>query len=87
MGGFEDPMRKKLQSVLLSLFFAEMGLFLIVFPWIEIWEKNFFIRVSPLLTAVLMNYFFRGAISGLGIINLWLSLAEIFDLGKSLPKN
>ncbi len=78
--------RKKFQIVLLSLFFAEMGLFLIIFPWVEVWEKNFFARLSPALTAVLMNYFFRGAISGLGIVNLWLSLAEILRLSKPLSE-
>ncbi len=74
--------KKKFHKVLLSLFFAEMGLFLIVFPWIDVWEVNFFAHLSPALTAVLMNYFFRGAVSGLGIINLWLSLSEILNLGK-----
>lgn len=79
-------MKKKLHSVVLSLFFAEMGLFLVVFPWIEVWERNFFVHLSPVLTAVLMNYFFRGAVSGLGIINLWLSLSEILNLGKSVTE-
>jgi hypothetical protein len=77
-------MHKKFHRVLLSLFFAEMGLFLIVFPWIQVWERNFFAHLSPTLTAVLSNYFFRGAISGLGIVNLWLSLTEILIIGKPI---
>lgn len=79
-------MKKKFPSVLLSVLFAEMGLLLIVFPWIETWEKNFFIRLSPALAPLFLNYFFRGAISGLGIINLWFSLSEILSIGKSLSE-
>lgn len=81
-----DLMKRKFLSVLSSLFYAEMGLFLLVFPWVDVWERNFFTRLSPTLNAVLMNYFFRGAISGLGIINLWLSVTEILNLGRSIPK-
>lgn len=79
-------MRKRFPSVLLSVFFAEMGLLLIVFPWIEIWERNFFTKLSPALSSVMLNYFFRGAVSGLGIVNLWFSLSEILNIGKSITE-
>ncbi|MDD5541697.1 MAG: hypothetical protein PHX83_00820 [Acidobacteriia bacterium] len=79
-------MKKKFQRILLSLFFAEIGLFLIVFPWVEVWEQNYFTHLSLALRAILLNYFFRGAISGLGILNLWLSLSEIFTLGRPLSE-
>jgi hypothetical protein len=80
-------MKKKFYSLMISLFFAEMGLFLVIFPWIDMWEKNYFVHLSSGLTAFLLNYFFRGAISGLGILDLWFSLSEILSIGKSVTGN
>ena len=58
-------------------FFVEGGLLLVVLPWSDFWERNYFGLVSPLVHAVLVNHFVRGAISGLGLLNLAAGLAEI----------
>ena len=46
-------------------------------PWSSFWELNYFGRLLPALVPVLRNDFVRGAVSGLGVINL---IAGFFEL-------
>ena len=58
-------------------FFLEVGLLLAVLPWSTFWERNYFAESwSPLQTFV-TNNFVRGAVSGLGIVNLAIGVAEL----------
>jgi hypothetical protein len=52
----------------------ELGLTLILVPWSDIWEANYFLYQYPALAILLKNPFLRGAISGLGILNVLLSV-------------
>jgi hypothetical protein len=38
------------------------------------------VQLTPELSALLRSNYVRGAITGLGLINLWASLAELADL-------
>jgi hypothetical protein len=58
-------------------FFVEVGLLLIVLPWSTFWERNYFIYVMPILHPLLTNNFVRGAVSGLGVLNLLAGLSEL----------
>ena len=58
----------------------EAGLLLILIPWSAFWERNYFFEWSPLLTGLMTSNYTRGAISGLGLINVWAALAELADL-------
>jgi hypothetical protein len=52
-----------------------------VFPWLgDIWENNFF--SSVLRHGYWGNGYFRGAVSGLGAINLYISFVEILRLRR-----
>ena len=53
-----------------------LGLALILVPWSDIWETNYFLYQYPALGLLLKNPFLRGAISGLGFMNVLLSLEE-----------
>jgi len=66
--------------LLTIVFFLEFGLVLAVVPWSTYWERNYFADVVPLLHVVITNYFFRGAVSGLGLINLAAAIAELRSL-------
>jgi hypothetical protein len=57
--------------------FLEIGLLLIVLPWSTFWERNYFVGVWPALRSVLMNYFVRGAVTGLGFVNVFAGFAEL----------
>ena len=66
--------------LLLIIFFLEVGLVLAVAPWSAYWERNYFAGLIPMLHAVITNAFFRGAVSGLGLVNLAAAIAELRSL-------
>jgi hypothetical protein len=56
---------------------VEVGLLLLVLPWSAFWETNYFASVWPDLLPVMTNDYVRGAISGIGMINLWAGIREL----------
>lgn len=66
--------------LLLIVFFLEVGLVLAVAPWSAYWERNYFAELIPMLHVVITNLFFRGAVSGLGVVNLAAAIAELRSL-------
>jgi hypothetical protein len=46
-------------------------------PWSTFWEQNYFGSVFPTLRPWLTNDFLRGAVSGLGVLNLLAGFAEL----------
>jgi len=72
---------QKLSAVLLILFCLELGCFLLIFPWVnEVWDNNFF--ASLLHNGYWDNGYFRGAVSGVGVINLYIAFAEMLRLRR-----
>ena len=75
----------------------ELGFFLLVFPWTDAWYSNRFstfaaesywsATVAGWWRTLWPNAFFRGAVSGLGIINLYIALVEIFALRRFVQPN
>jgi len=64
----------RIARVILLLLWLAFGLALILVPWSDIWEANYFLYQYPALGVFLKNPFLRGAISGLGFMNVLLSL-------------
>jgi hypothetical protein len=61
-------------------YFVEVGLLLLVVPWSPYWERNYFVEMWPVLEALARNNLLRGAVSGLGVVNLWAAMAELSGL-------
>ena len=61
----------------------ETGLLLVLIPWSAFWDQNYLARVVPGLGALIINNYVRGAVSGLGLVNMWSALAELADLVSS----
>ena len=57
-------------------FFLEVGLLLIVLPWSTLWDHNYF-ATWPGLRPFLTNNFVRGAVTGLGFVNLYAGFADL----------
>jgi hypothetical protein len=72
----------KMTAVLFITFCLEIGLFLIVFPWTEYWEVNYLVGLIPAAQQWWDNLYVRGAVSGLGVVNIYISLAEVFRLRR-----
>ena len=64
----------RIAQILVLLLWLVLGLALILVPWSDIWETNYFLYQYPALGLFLKNPFLRGAISGLGFMNVLLSL-------------
>jgi hypothetical protein len=65
---------KQIVRVPILLVWLLFGLALILVPWSDIWETNYFIYQYPGLGLIAENTFLRGVISGLGFMNVLLSL-------------
>jgi hypothetical protein len=48
--------------------------------WPALWEHNYFTMAFPPLRTFLANNFVRGAVSGLGIVNLFAGFADLAAL-------
>lgn len=58
-------------------FFLEVGLLLVVLPWSGFWDRNYFGEAWPPLQGFLRNNFVRGAVSGLGVVNLAAGFTDL----------
>jgi hypothetical protein len=67
-------MLQRLLRLVVLLIWLELGLVLILAPWSQVWEANYFLYQSAVLAGFLNSPFLRGAISGLGVMNVLLSI-------------
>ena len=72
----------KMTAVLFITFCLEIGFFLLVFPWTDYWGNNFFASLIPRFAPYWDNLYVRGAVSGLGVVNLYISFVEVFRLRR-----
>jgi hypothetical protein len=57
-------------------FFVEMGMVLVVLPWVRNWTENGLLMAYPNLRFFLQNNFVRGLISGLGFLDVGFGVGE-----------
>ena len=53
-----------------------IGMMLLVVPWTRLWTDNPLLIRNLTLRSLALNDFVRGAISGLGLVNLWMGIWE-----------
>lgn len=61
----------------LAIFALEVGLFLVVFPWLRTWEQSWIPLHVPSLAPLWMSSYFRGALTGFGLLDLYIAFAEL----------
>jgi hypothetical protein len=64
----------RLARIIILLLWLTLGLALILAPWSDAWETNYFLYQYPALGIILKNLYLRGAISGLGFMDILMSL-------------
>src|SRR5215813_7766050 len=62
--------------VIFVLLCLELGLVLLVAPWTQLWTTNSLVENWPNVRVFLGYNFVRGAVSGLGLLDLWLAIYE-----------
>ncbi len=74
----------RLLTIVYIVFCFEIGLLLFVFPWVSLWSKNYFVDHFPLFALIARNYFLRGAVSGIGLADVWLAFFELWRFRREL---
>jgi hypothetical protein len=72
---------QRVSALLLIVFCLDLGLFLLIYPWTDSWAGNYFswigpMRWQPTWHQIWTNGFTRGAVSGVGLLNIWIAVAE-----------
>jgi hypothetical protein len=85
----------KIASLLFALFCFELGAFLVVFPWTSFWDHHYFSWIAPdsperlALSQWWRSFWlspaFRGAVSGIGLVNLYIAFVSVFRLRRYAP--
>jgi hypothetical protein len=71
----------RLLRICFVIFTFEIGLFLVIVPWMdETWSLNTFQEMLPALQNVWIDPYFRGAITGLGLVNIYIASNEMVRL-------
>ena len=76
------PWYNKLGIFLFIIVCFEVGAFLTAFPWTPQWNTNSVGNLFPWLRELWTNSYFRGALSGLGLLNIYISLGEVARLRR-----
>ncbi|MGD1095332.1 MAG: hypothetical protein ABSB35_25480 [Bryobacteraceae bacterium] len=72
--------RSRVVRICLTLFTFEIGVFLVIFPWTDSWGFNYVQQLAPAIQGVWNHPYFRGAVTGLGFLNVYLSCLEVILL-------
>lgn len=75
-----------MRRLLIIALLVELGLLLVVVPWSSYWDRNYFAQQSAAVHAVVSNNFVRGAVTGLGAVNVLAALAELAVLVRRRPE-
>jgi hypothetical protein len=57
-----------------------VGVLLVFAPWLPwLWESNWLLQLWPGLRVALLSPFVRGAVTGLGLVNVLLALYDLYE--------
>ncbi len=60
----------------------ELGVLLLVVPWSDFWQYNGMLQRYPGLIPIMLSPFVRGAVSGLGALDILIAASMIFSRGN-----
>jgi hypothetical protein len=72
--------RRWAAGFLLAFLYTLLGTTLVLLPWLPSWDQNYLSGTSPGWYSIWMSSYFRGAISGVGVVNLCVSFLELLEL-------
>jgi hypothetical protein len=59
--------------ILMGLICLEAGVLLVFLPWSPYWDRNFFLQRFPELVPILLSPYLRGAVTGLGLLDVFVA--------------
>jgi len=63
--------------VLFILYCFEAGVFFVIVPWTKFWAQNPLLQSLEVIRPLAENYFFRGLVSGFGLVHFIVGIVEI----------
>ena len=66
-----------LRRLLFAAYFFEVGLLLVIVPWSTFWDRNALLEAVPAVYRWTRSEYVRGAVTGLGALNLGAGLVEL----------
>ena len=81
-----SPWPARLALVIEVMVWIELGMILIFVPWKRAWTDNSFVLNYPQLREFLGMNFIRGAVTGIGLLDLWAGISRAVyykDPGKA----
>jgi hypothetical protein len=75
-----------LWKIIYILYCLEVGIFLVFLPWLNIWDQNYLLYQHPMLQRLVANPYLKGAVLGLGIVNVLIGIQEIANLRKNTKR-
>ncbi len=76
--------KNRIFLVIFVLFCLEIGIVLTVLPWTRIWTGNSLLTAFPQLRDFVGYDFVRGLVSGLGLVDIWMGVAEAVRYRESV---
>jgi hypothetical protein len=75
----------RLLTICFAIFSFEVGLFLVIFPWQDSWTLNYFQGLSPNIEYLWDEPSFKGLLTGLGFVNIYIAVLQVLRLFR--PNN
>lgn len=79
--------QRRLLTICFGIFAFEVGLFLVIFPWQDSWTFNYFQGLNPAFSNLWDEPSFKGLITGLGFVNIYIAILQIFRLFRRSSTN
>jgi hypothetical protein len=73
---------RKFAALLYIIFCLELGAFLVAFPWSPWWHSSFIAGLAPGWYDVWISPYLRGAVSGIGVLDIGIAFVEVFRLRR-----
>ena len=74
---------QRLWLVVFVLFCLEIGIILTVLPWTRLWSDNSLLLSYPGIREFMGHNFVRGLVTGLGLVDIWMGVAEAVTYRES----
>ncbi len=72
-------MNSRLRRAILAFAWFDLGLLLVLLPWTPLWESNYLLSRHPGWIPFLLNGYLRGAISGLGAVDILFAAQALLE--------
>ena len=67
---------RRIILVLFVMFCLQMGMMLLFLPWTPAWSSNSWLAEHWTIRGIATNYFVRGLVSGLGLVDIFIGIWE-----------